>query len=213
MGKLHEAVIRNDVESLERLLARNESVDAVDANNATALMLAAMRGAHACSELLLAAGASMTSADQIGRTTLHLAALSGHVPIIRLLSQYNVPWDQRDIFGWTPLILMSRQGSLEIIEALLIHGAFVDDSDNGGWTALFHAISGSHFSAVLRLISAEANPLHRTKTGWTAFHLLSALGRADLYDMLGWQGDCESLLDNDGRAPGFYERSLNGLRI
>lgn len=204
MGKLHDAAQQDDVDTIHALLAAGHNVNEVDDGGYTVLMVACRSASAHVAETLLKAQAITSTTDSIGRSAIHIATLSGSPEIIQLLRAYHADLNVKDMFGWTPLTLAARSGDLHVVEVLLAGGVEVDIEDNGSWTPLYHALWYARFDIAQRLIHAQASPLHRTRTGWTAFHILSAIGWTDQYAILGWTGDPENLQDYDGRPPSFY---------
>jgi ankyrin repeat protein len=75
---------RGDANTVRKLLAQGEDVNATDATGRTALMLAAQRGDAALIRLLLASGADPQRTDRDGLNAADHALSGGH-PELRLL--------------------------------------------------------------------------------------------------------------------------------
>ncbi|WP_369722534.1 oligosaccharide flippase family protein [Bradyrhizobium sp. LLZ17] len=82
------------------------------------------------------------------------------------------------------LVAASFAGNLELITKLLIEGADVDSSNEEGVTALIAASSSSHRAAVELLLSYGANPLLRTKEGYSAYDFAKNQSNGELANLL-----------------------------
>ena len=80
-----EAVIDDDVEQLERLLAAGTDLDALDRYGQSGLMLASRLGRARTVEWLIHQGAELDHAATFGLTATMLAVLNGHHHVVGLL--------------------------------------------------------------------------------------------------------------------------------
>ena len=104
---LVDAIIKNDVEQVEALLAAGADANAImstaDAEKRTLLHFAAVRGYHEVARVLVKAGSKVDATDKGGKTPLHWAAFHGHPEVARVLVEAGCKVDATDKQGQTPL--------------------------------------------------------------------------------------------------------------
>lgn len=121
---LFEAVERGDLESIQRLLEKGVSPDAMDPTNDTPLMTAVREGQIEAARLLLERGAWVDSVDVDDRfSTLTLAVVRNDAPMVRLLLSHGAQTQVLDEYGFTPLGRAVEGGRVEIVRMLVDHGA------------------------------------------------------------------------------------------
>lgn len=125
MTALHWAVLRNDGELTDLLLARGADVGAVTRiGDYTPLHVAVEAGAAEAATRLLEAGAAVGGETGTGASPLHLAALSGDPEAVRLLLAHGAQVDARERnWGQTPLMVAASLNRTEAIRALVAAGA------------------------------------------------------------------------------------------
>lgn len=82
---LMAAVVKNDVETVKLLLAKEANVELSDSNGITALIYAVKFQNPEIVKLLLKSGASKSARDKDGKTAFEYAVFSGNQNIIELL--------------------------------------------------------------------------------------------------------------------------------
>ena len=197
---LRQAVIKGDLSAASALLAAGADVDARDANNNTALHLAADAGRAAMVSLLIQATASLNVKNNAGNTPLHLSAEAGHVAVVSLLIQATASLNvKNNTYGDTPLHVAAFNGHAAIVDALIAAGAGVNEQNNEGQTPLHFGVYSHNVGIVDALIAARASVNAEDVSGqtplwWAAnirrsFAIVAALIAAGAY----W-GDapCES---------------------
>ncbi len=150
MGKIHDAVIKDDFAAITELLkprwwpwATNINERDPNRGNETALDMASNIGRIAIVQFLLDRGANIDATDPSGKTALHGACID------------NVR------YGVKP----------EVAKLLLQRGANPNVADKGsGWTPLHYAANSAHPNIVEILLAHRANPNHRAKEGDTPLH-------------------------------------------
>jgi ankyrin repeat protein len=111
-------------EMCEVLIASAESVvNGVDSNNATALLVAAVRGDHAVIDVLCKHGAQLEAQISTGETALHLAAFAGHFAAVNSLIQGGADVNAVNKKGQTVAQGAALSGHLDVVQLLLQHGA------------------------------------------------------------------------------------------
>ena len=142
-----DAVERNRVGLLQRLLEAGIDKDSPYCDGKTALMHASSSGSLEAVRFLLEAGADKDCWDRDGSTALMHAALWGRLEVAHLLMQAGARKDCWGNDGKTALLTASAYGHAEVARALLEAGAARDCWDHGGMTALMHAALRGHLEA------------------------------------------------------------------
>jgi ankyrin repeat protein len=147
----------NHVEVVRLLVSRGANVNAQDAQQDSAFLLASARGYTDIVQITLAAGADVTSTNRYGGTALIPACHYGHVDTVRLLLTTGIAVDHVNNLGWTALLEAVILGSgglahAEIVRLLIAAKANVNLADAQGVTPLQHALGRKqvHVAELLR---------------------------------------------------------------
>jgi len=173
---LATAIIQNDAEAVEKLLAEeyhnSPLVNEEKSNGFTPLELAANRGYAKIITLLLNAGARVDPLDNLNRTPLYHAAQKGNSEVIRALIRGGANVRHPDNIGNTPLhVAASISGKAKAIEALTEgHRETINLTANDGSTALHVAAYNGRVEAIRALIKAGANINQQKNGGNTPLH-------------------------------------------
>ena len=155
---LHEAVMKNDIAEVKRLLEAGADVSAKTKHGGyTPLHYAAENGDTASIMALLAAGADLEAkfANGNGYTPLHLAALQGHVASVKVLLQAGADVAAKSDFdGRTPLHFAAGGGSTASVKALLEAGADPNVPDKDGDTPLAKATRYDNNTEVVNFLKS-----------------------------------------------------------
>ncbi len=157
---LLDAVKKNDVITVKKLLKGNINVEARDENNRTLLLIATYNDNLEIAQLLLNAGANVNSQDNIKDSPFLYAGAQGKLELVRLFLNYNPNFNLYNRFGGTALIPAAEKGHPEVVKLLAnIPDYPINHVNNLGWTALMEAIvlgsGGSvHTSIVQELVDA-----------------------------------------------------------
>ena len=146
---LHWAALRNDAESVARLIGSGADVNAQNDLGATALWAASQNGSEEVVATLLAAGANPNAALRNGETPLMTASRSGNPLVVEALLQSGSDPDATGPRDQTALMWAAAQGHSEVV-AVLIEGS-----------ADVHARS-----EVWRMFMAQPPAPHPQHRGW-----------------------------------------------
>ena len=113
-------------------------IDATNAADETALMLAANANDLASANLLIEAGASLNRPNW---TPLHYAASKGHTEMMRLLIDNDAYIDSESPNGTTPLMMAAYYATPKAVKLMLEEGADPTLQNKDGQTALDMALS------------------------------------------------------------------------
>lgn len=170
-----DAIRRDDVSSVQALLARGFDPDSVEPERFdTGLILAVrLKSARVFSLLLTNPQVNIDARSLNGDTALMIAAyLSDTTKALALIDKgaaINRP-------GWTPLHYAAASGNLTIIRRLLDESAFIDAESPNKTTPLMMAARGGRGDAVRLLLDEGADPSLTNEAGLTAAAFAQAQG-------------------------------------
>jgi ankyrin repeat protein len=160
-----DAAMKGDAQAVRRLLAQKVSVNAPQADGATAIQWAVFRNNLELADVLIAAGANVKAANRDGATPLYLAASNGSAAMIEKLLMAGADPNEKQSHGETALMFAARSGNVDAIRVLLDHQAGANARETlRGTTALMWAADRKHAEAVRLLaqrgadVSAASNP-------------------------------------------------------
>ena len=156
---LHRACLRGDARIVAALLeadAAGATVEALDGNGHSPLVVASMRGHEGVVRALLARGARLKPGSSRLLSALHWAANNGHAGVVELLcAAPGAAVDAEESDGDRPLLLASREGREGAVRVLLAHGARQElQTSEDGMTPLHWAANNGHAGVVEQLCAA-----------------------------------------------------------
>jgi uncharacterized protein len=156
MTALMQAVNKNDVAQVKKLIQQGVNVSELDSNQDAPLVMAAYEGHTEIVKLLLEAGADVSAVDPgMKATALHAAAYAGRAAAARLLIEYHIELDKQGPYnGYTALHDAVWQNNIEVVKVLLEAGANLNIKSNSGQTPLEFAES-RHHTEIARLIQQK----------------------------------------------------------
>lgn len=153
---LEHAVLNNNREMVQVLLAAGADVNSRDASKQTALMLL---GSETTVEIvwdLINAGAKVNLRDEEGDTALTEIASEKNLPALMALLHAGAKVENKNDEGQTALIVAARSEQVANVRALVRAGADINARDKKGWTALDHALEEGNYLVIKLLQSYGA---------------------------------------------------------
>ncbi|HVU10872.1 MAG TPA: ankyrin repeat domain-containing protein [Phototrophicaceae bacterium] len=156
MTALMQAVQRNDVAAVRKLIAQGVNVNELEPNGDAPLVMSAYEGHTEITRLLLEAGADVTAVDPgMKATALHAAAYAGRAADAALLVQYHVEIDKQGPYnGYTALHDAIWQNNVEVARLLIDAGANLTLRNHDGQTPLDFA-KARHATPIIAMIEQK----------------------------------------------------------
>ena len=188
---------------------------AVEAEDITALHLAATVAAEEVVKLLVDADIDINSQASDGFTAIHLAAQNGAVPVAKVLLEAGCNLNKVACLdgceGLTPFHLAVRVGNEEHIDELVKYGAEIHTtaavSDVAGVSSLHLASVCGHHRIVRKLIRLGADVNARTSTGSTSLFLAVKEGNDDVVRFL-LEANCDVTVQQSEASPGIVHLAI-----
>jgi ankyrin repeat protein len=155
---LHQAVQRDDLQIVDRLIRSGADARAANRYGVTPLYIACMNGHAGIVERLLGAGADPNTAMPDGETVLMTAARTGNVDVVKTLLARGADVRARERSrGQTALMWAAAENNAGVIKALIDAGADMNERSRGGsFTPYLFAVRAGHIDASRTLIEAGA---------------------------------------------------------
>ena len=133
------------------MLSHVPSIDSVDNQGATPLMIAAVNDKLQAVKYLLKQGADPSLQTNDGWNVLHYASHGGNPEVIELMLSHVLSIDSINSEGVTLLMIAAAYDKLQAVKYLLKQGADLSLQDNDGCNVL-HCASGSGNVAIMEEI-------------------------------------------------------------
>lgn len=198
---LHQAVMKGDRVTVERLLAAKADIKAQDLDGWTPLHRAAQRGDAQIASLLLDHGADIEERDAEGFTPIITATESKSVDTVALMIRRKANVNVQTNDGRTALYQAAVIGSIEIAKLLLANGALVDSRDQQGNSPIAVATFGRHVDVMDLLAEGGANVNASDRWGRTPLHLAVAAKDAAATQLLLLRGAQVNSRNANGCTP------------
>ena len=179
------AVEVGDLRLVQKLVQEGIDVNmTTNTTNATALLVAAMRGNLPVVQYLLHHGAEKNKTDNDGVSPLYMAALNGHFAVVKYLVEQGVDTDKVRDNGTSSLLIAAQNGHLEVVKCLLEQAADKDKVDNNGATPLFMAAQNGHLTVVRCLVEHGTDKDKTTNEGLTPLQAAVVGGHTEIVTYL-----------------------------
>jgi ankyrin repeat protein len=212
---LFEAIKKERIENIERLLARGVSLEERDSEGLTPLLYTTtlLRIRHSSKEklekialTLIQQGAFLEAADSEGNTSLLIccAPLSNSskwdslYSLAKILLEYGTNPEARNQEECTPFLVAARNGQIDILKALLERKVNTEARNKRQQTALMLAAEQDQVSIVNELLALGADIDARDDLGLTSLMFASYKGHiATLQTLLQNDADITATSTND----------------
>ena len=201
------AAQNGDVAGMEKYLKLGAAINAHDAHDNTALLIAAAKGDEKMLRWCLAKGAARDWQNEAGDNALLCAIKGGHGDVAALLLKEKFKADVKNHAEDNAMTLAATKGLLPLLPLLQAHGVSVDARDGGGHTPLMRMVYADNAEAGVVLLKNLGAQLDAPdSTGQTALIHATRANRQDIATLLLKLGAKSDLTDNRGVSAGDIAR-------
>ncbi|XP_011693596.1 PREDICTED: ankyrin repeat and death domain-containing protein 1A-like isoform X2 [Wasmannia auropunctata] len=201
---LHEAVIKNEADTVRKVLKETVDVDSRNNYGRAPIHWAASRGNTEIIEMLMQAKCDIEARDKYGMRPLHMAAQHGHRDAVKMLINAGANVSAINKKQHTLLMCGARGSNVAVVEYLAeaVESLNGEATDCTGATALHHAAITGHPAVITALANIPRIVLDATdKKGQTPMHCACAEEHLDAVEVLIGLGANVDAQDNDGNTP------------
>ncbi|MFT4067563.1 ankyrin repeat domain-containing protein [Paraburkholderia sp.] len=182
IDSLIKSVKFDDVDGVNKLLAKGMDPNSVDNQGMPLLVIAAREKSDKVAAALLAnPKTDIEIQDKAGENALMMASLVGDLNLVNLLISKDAEVNKK---GWAPLHYAAANGHDDIVKVLLDHSAYVDAGSPNGTTPLMMAARGGHVSTVKLLLDNGADLMVKNQIGMTALDFAKTYKEPDVVEGL-----------------------------
>ncbi len=186
---LLSAAARGDADSVALALRAGARLEARDARQRTALLLAATGNHLDAARVLVATGADPDALDDRHDTPWLVTGVTGSVAMLEALLPARPDLTVRNRYGGVSVIPASERGHVDYVRRVVRTGVDVNHVNDLGWTALLEAVilgdGGRDQQEIVRiLLAAGADAGLADKDGVTALEHARAKGFVAMADIL-----------------------------
>lgn len=186
----HEAASKGDIPALKKALQNGIDINAVNRQQRTAILIAAMNKQYDTVQFLIDAGADINFQDETCFNPFLWGCLNDDLTLVKIMVKAKADLTLLTRFGGVGITPAAEKGHVEIVRELLEttdinfnHTNFV------GWTPLLEAIvlndGGEKQQEIVRLLLKHgANPQMTDKYGKTPLYLAREKGYQEIVDLL-----------------------------
>jgi ankyrin repeat protein len=188
-AELLRAAQAGDADGVALALRSGADIEASDAKERTALLLAATHDRVEVARVLVALGADPDALDDRHDTPWLVTGVTGSVAMLEALLPAGPDLTIRNRYGGVSVIPASERGHVDYVRRVVKTGIDVDHVNDLGWTALLEAVilgdGGRRHQQIVRiLLGAGADRSIADKDGVTALQHARAKGHTALVRIL-----------------------------
>ncbi|XP_051167734.1 ankyrin repeat and death domain-containing protein 1A-like isoform X1 [Leptopilina boulardi] len=201
---LYEAVIKNEADSVRKVLKETVDVDTRNNYGRAPIHLAASKGNTEIIEMLMQYKCDIEVIDKNGMRPLHMAAWHGHREAVKMLINAGANISAVNKKECTLLMCGARGGSAGVVNYLAeaLESLNGDATDCTGATAIHHAANAGHPSTITALSNIPGIKLEaKDKNGQSALHCACSGGHFEAVEVLIGLGAYVDAQDNEGNTP------------
>ncbi|MFL9999935.1 ankyrin repeat domain-containing protein [Paraburkholderia dipogonis] len=182
IDSLIKSVKFDDVDGVNKLLAKGMDPNSVDNQGMPLLVLAAREKSDKVGAALVAnPKTNIEIQDKAGENAMMMASLNGDLDFVNLLIAKDAEVNKK---GWAPLHYAAANGHDDVVKVLLDHSAYVDAGSPNGTTPLMMAARGGHVSTVKLLLDNGADLTVKNQIGMTALDFAKTYKEPDVVEGL-----------------------------
>ena len=182
IDSLIKSVKFDDVDGVNKLLAKGMDPNSVDNQGMPLLVLAAREKSDKVGAALVAnPKTNIEIQDKASENAMMMASLNGDLDFVNLLIAKDAEVNKK---GWAPLHYAAANGHDDIVKVLLDHSAYVDAGSPNGTTPLMMAARGGHVSTVKLLLDNGADLTVKNQIGMTALDFAKTYKEPDVVEGL-----------------------------
>ena len=182
IDSLIKSVKFDDVDGVNKLLAKGMDPNSVDNQGYPLLVLAAREKSDKVGAALLAnPKTDVEIQDKAGENAMMMAALNGDIEFVKQLIAKDAEVNKK---GWAPLHYAAANGHDDVVKLLLDHSAYVDAGSPNGTTPLMMAARGGHVSTVKLLLDNGADLTVKNQIGLSALDFAKTYKEPDVVEGL-----------------------------
>ncbi|XP_068993389.1 ankyrin repeat and death domain-containing protein 1A isoform X1 [Neodiprion pinetum] len=200
---LHEAVIKNETDSVRKVLKETVDVDSRNNYGRAPIHWAASKGNTEIIEMLIQAKCDIEARDKFGMRPLHMAAWHGHQEAVKMLINAGANVTAVNKKHYTLLMCGARGNSVGVVEYLAeaVESLNGEATDCTGATALHHAALAGNPAVITALANVPGVKLSATdKACQTAMHCACAEGHLEAVEVFIGLGANLDAKDNEGNT-------------
>jgi hypothetical protein len=164
-----KAIEFDNVQEVQRLLARGMDPNTLNEKRAPALTVATRLAAHQSAMLLAKHPHTQVNVvNSVEETPLMLAALNNQLDVAMVLIERGAEVNRK---GWTPLHYAATRGHIAMMRLLLENNAYIDAESPNGTTPLMMAAYYGTPASVKLLLEEGADPTPRNQAHVNALDL------------------------------------------
>lgn len=177
-----QAIKRDDVRTVQALLARGFDPNVPDPSGQRALFLALREPAPGIARVLAQWKSTQVDVrNAADETPLMMAALKGQLDVATLLIERGADVNKT---GWTPLHYAATGGHAALVRLLLEHHAYIDAGSPNGSTPLMMAAQYGTPGVVKLLLEEGADPTVRNQLGISALDVARNANRPEAVQLI-----------------------------